>query len=262
MANPKISLITPTKNRANLIGKMIESVISQTFRDWELIIIDDGSTDNTKEIVAKYSSKDPRISYYSLPAGSGPGAARNYGVQKATSDLICISDSDDLSLPERLEETVRELEKTGVDVVYGNLQITNMDNGEEQIRKSSDFSLDLLKRVNIVPNPTAAFRKSVFVENGGYDQDLRTSEDYDLWLKLALSGRKFLHIDKILVHMYVHPGSTTKSTAAEIRKDNLRKVRQRYGLPTPTMPDTLQLMNDEIRKIYSTEGARFFWFTD
>ena len=97
----KITVIIPTYNRANIISKSIESVLNQTYNNIELIIVDDGSTDNTEEVIA--SIKDDRIKYYKLKKNSGTAIARNYGIEKSTCKYIAFQDSDDIFRNNKLE---------------------------------------------------------------------------------------------------------------------------------------------------------------
>ncbi|HEY5588734.1 MAG TPA: glycosyltransferase family 2 protein, partial [Candidatus Paceibacterota bacterium] len=95
MNTPKISVIIPTYNRANLIRNTIMGVINQTFTDWELLVVDDGSTDNTKEIVDELIKNDNRIKYFYQEASGGPSSPRNLGIEKATGEYVAFLDSDD-----------------------------------------------------------------------------------------------------------------------------------------------------------------------
>lgn len=102
-----VSIITPTYNCARFIAETIESVQAQTYEDWEMIIVDDCSTDNTKEIVEQYQKDDPRIQYYCLPQNSGAAEARNTALRLAAGKWIAFLDSDDLWTPEKLEKQIK-----------------------------------------------------------------------------------------------------------------------------------------------------------
>jgi glycosyltransferase involved in cell wall biosynthesis len=102
---PKISVIIPTYNRADLVSRAIESVIDQTYQDWELLVVDDGSTDNTKEVVEKFVKKDSRIKYF-LQSNQGASSARNFGIKNSRGDFVAFLDSDDLYLPDNLEKKI------------------------------------------------------------------------------------------------------------------------------------------------------------
>ena len=102
--NPKVSIITPTYNSADFVAETIESILAQTFQDWELLITDDCSSDNTLEIVAAYAEKDQRIKLFRLETNSGAGAARNNSLRQATGRYIAFCDSDDRWTPDKLQK--------------------------------------------------------------------------------------------------------------------------------------------------------------
>ncbi len=112
MNKPLISCITPTFNRAHLLPRAIESTINQSYQDWEMIIVDDGSEDNSEEVVRGYIEKDERIKYFKNP-GKGGNAARNYGIKQAKGDWIAFLDDDAESLPNRFEEQLKAASKSG-----------------------------------------------------------------------------------------------------------------------------------------------------
>ncbi|MFO7906471.1 MAG: glycosyltransferase family A protein [Pirellulaceae bacterium] len=100
---PAVSVIVPAHNDEPYIGQCIESILGQTFEDFELIVVNDGSTDNTPSIIEEYAAKDPRVRVIHTGQKSGRGAARNTGIEAARAELIAFQDADDLSVPDRLE---------------------------------------------------------------------------------------------------------------------------------------------------------------
>ena len=256
---PVFSVIMPAKDRAKLIPEPIKSLINQTFSDFELIIIDDHSTDETAEVVKKFT--DPRIKYYPLTDGTGPGAGRDFGIKKALGKYIVVADSDDINYPDRLEKTKEKFDD-GFDVVYSNVDIDNIETGEKYLRPSQAFDPELIKRVNFIPAPTTAFKKEAYIEVGGFDKNLMTSEDYDLWLKMTENNKKFGYIDQPLVKMQVTDHSTTQITHSSERKKNLRKIREKHNLNTPNVNKTLKMIiNPKLKKLLSTKEAIIFWFS-
>ena len=109
--NPKVTVIMPTMNRASLLPRSIDSVLSQNFTDYEFIIIDDGSTDNTKQVVEEYVKKDPRIRYIRYEKNQGIPTVRNRGIAEAKGEYIAWQDDDDEWLPGKLEKTVKKLDE-------------------------------------------------------------------------------------------------------------------------------------------------------
>ena len=120
--NPLVTVITPVYNSEKFIGETIESVIGQSYKNWEMIIVDDGSTDDTESIIRSYSSKDPRIKYLPLGYNSGgPAVPRNHGIKHAKGEYIAFLDSDDLWLPNKLSETLKVINRTKNKIVYTNV---------------------------------------------------------------------------------------------------------------------------------------------
>ena len=110
---PLVSIITPTYNCAKFIGATIETAQAQTYANWEMIIVDDCSTDNTREVVLPYTTKEPRIKYHVLGKNSGAAVARTTAMQLAKGDYMAFLDSDDLWYPQKLEKQLEFMEKTG-----------------------------------------------------------------------------------------------------------------------------------------------------
>lgn len=122
--SPKVSVIIPTYNRAHLVGRAIQSVLNQTYQDFEIILVDDGSTDNTAEVIKKFQEKEKRIRYIKQARNKGAGAARNSGIKAARGEYIAFQDSDDEWFPEKLEKQIRVFENAPaeVGVVYTDMQ--------------------------------------------------------------------------------------------------------------------------------------------
>lgn len=180
-----VSVIIPTYNCANYIIMSIDSVISQTVKDWEIQIIDDCSTDNTYEVLKPYLKKYPNIHYYCLPKNSGPAIARTEGIKKATGKYIAFLDSDDLWVPQKLEKQIDFMEKNGA--VFSCTAYAQMDeNGNN------------LHTVMIPPDKTN-YKKCILLSNpiGNltvmYDQEIlgkfqvpviKKRNDFALWLQI------------------------------------------------------------------------------
>lgn len=254
------SVIMPAKNREKEIKGAIQSIQNQTFRDWELIVIDDHSTDQTAQIVKDL--QDKKIKYYFLESGTGPGAGRDFGIRKAAAEIIVLADSDDISDPHRLELTLNAFQNHDVDIVYGLTKRLEID-GRETVRPSHQFNADLLLCYNYIPQPTVAFKKKCYLDALGYDWSLRTSEDYDLWLTFFEKNYKFYFINRPLVLQKIHPGSTTLQISLGQRKRNLAYVRQKHHLKTPNFENVKNLVaSKQLLSFISTPKAIEFWFKD
>ncbi|MEZ4853140.1 glycosyltransferase family 2 protein [Flavobacterium sp.] len=123
--NALVSIITPTYNSAKHIAETIQSVQNQTYKNWEWIIVDDGSTDNTKEIILDFQAKDTRIHFVKLNQNSGPAIARNTGIEKATGDFMTFLDADDIWFPTFIENSLNTIQKTKIPFVFSSYKRSN-----------------------------------------------------------------------------------------------------------------------------------------
>ena len=187
---PKVSVVIPTYNRANLITKTIESVLAQTFRDFEIIVIDDGSTDNTMEIVSTFPVK------YVKQQNQGPGAARNKGIELSTGEYVAFLDSDDVFFKDTLAKNVAILDShPKVGISYGQAYATDEKGNILDIEPISKKSCirqgweelgNYLRTGYHVTMSTVLVRRSCLEEVGGFKAAFRSgSEDLDLWIRLA-----------------------------------------------------------------------------
>jgi glycosyltransferase involved in cell wall biosynthesis len=190
---PKVAVIIPTYNRANLIGEGIQSVLHQTFTDFEIIVVDDGSSDNTKDVVARYT--DPRIRY-EYRENNGVSAARNAGAKVCNAEYVAFLDSDDIYLENALEKMIKSLDAhKQVGYSYGQANIMKVGKTAYRIRKShvheSSVVLESKEQLRelIFHKPmnvsTSIIRHSCFDEIGGFNEDLWFAEDHHLFVRLS-----------------------------------------------------------------------------
>ncbi|ASA78486.1 glycosyltransferase [Thermococcus sp. 5-4] len=206
MAKPTVSVIIPTYNRANLLKRAIESVISQRFEDFELIVVDDASPDNTPEIVE--SINDTRIRYIRLKENSGGPVARNTGIKKARGKFIALLDDDDEWLPNRLEVQVRKFENLDREfgVVYGGFYYVSQQDGKilgKRLPRHRGDVYEHFLRENFIGSPTLLIRRECFKRAGLFDPKLTSSQDWDMWLRIA-RYYKFDYVNEIVAKYYVH----------------------------------------------------------
>ncbi|CAG0981295.1 UDP-Glc:alpha-D-GlcNAc-diphosphoundecaprenol beta-1,3-glucosyltransferase WfgD [Flavobacteriales bacterium] len=178
------SVIIPTYNRASFITNTIRSILSQTYTNFEVIVVDDGSTDNTEDVVK--SIKDERVKYYKR-TNAERGAARNFGTQQAKGDYLNFFDSDDIAYPEHLQTALELItQNLTPEIVVLNYDITNTN--IQKIRKSPTFN-NINKQLifgNVLSCNGVFLRKDVALENPFSEvRELSASEDYLLWLQLA-----------------------------------------------------------------------------
>lgn len=210
MVLPNISVIIPTYNRASMINEAVESVLSQKYKDIELIVVDDGSSDNTAEMLRPYLDRV----IYIKQENQGNAAARNTGLKEAKGELIAFNDSDDLWVEDKLEKEVRYLEEhPDVDMVCGNGIIfgNTKDAGRLVISQSRAESLEkkgiTVKDIfmkSTIRTPTVVIRKKVIDALGGFDGNLRVCVDGDFSLRLLGSGYKAAFINDIFFKLRKH----------------------------------------------------------
>jgi glycosyltransferase involved in cell wall biosynthesis len=185
----------PTYNRAGTIAMAIESVLRQTFSEWELIIVDNGSTDNTEEIARKYCKQDERIKYFNVPKSTLGGITEylNFGIKMATGKYIArLDDDDEWCNPEKLMKQVAFLNTNSDYVLIGSGAIMIDGNRKEMFRFFKRETDSEIRKNALMANPfwhnTVMFRKDAADSIGGYN-NLRFVEDWDLWLRLGKLGK-------------------------------------------------------------------------
>jgi glycosyltransferase involved in cell wall biosynthesis len=211
---PLVSIVTCTYNRAHLIGETIQTVLSQTFQDFEYIIVDDGSEDNTLEIVEGFN--DSRITYFKLPHTKGNlSKLKNFGIAKSNGRYIAFVDSDDLWLPEKLKLQIEPLERNPLlhfsftDVELFNAQgvIKNSTFNRSGIYEGRIFD-DFIRNKFIICATTLVFRKSCWSDLGGLDESL-TAGDFDFIVALSAQYKAFA-IYEPMVRVRKHNHNTTQ----------------------------------------------------
>lgn len=215
---PRVTVIMPAFNAAKYISESIASVQQQTMHDWELIVVDDGSTDNTAEIVSKHAVGDCRIRFYHQDNGK-QGKARNLALSHAQADWVAFLDADDLWLPDKLSRQL-EISKLHpeVDLIFTGGESFNKDLGEiEEVKLSRYGLLDrdeiyaaILKGYSL-PVLSVLVKRSWVKKVGGFGEDLpmQNAEDYQLWLKLADAGIKMYGLNERLFSYRIHSQQTT-----------------------------------------------------
>ena len=230
--NPKVSVIIPTYNRAHLLERSMRSVLAQTFKDFELIVVDDGSSDNTSEVVKKFS--DARIRYVKHKINRGGAAARNTGINLAKGDFIAFQDSDDEWLLEKLEKQIRLFESCGshTGVVYCGFIKFNKGNAlyyppANVQQKDGNLSLQIL-RGNFISTQTLLIRRECFSIAGYFDERLSRFQDWEMIIRLAQSFN-FCLVDQPLIVVYSTSDSLTNNSHAGMDAYEII-LEKHYGL--------------------------------
>lgn len=240
---PLVSVIVPAYNYARFIGEAIGSLQAQTYQHWECIIVDDGSTDSTREVVAELAAADTRVKYFHQ-ANQGQSAARNTGIRECVGDYIQFLDADDLVEPRKLERQVALLEaRREVDIVYGGCRYFSITPADPLEATGAELSslpgvsgqlevLEALLRTNIMPINAALVRRRLITAVGFFDETLPQSraEDWDYWLRCALAGAHFYHVNEpgTLASVRSHSGSSNSARAPMYR--GMLLVRSKLNL--------------------------------
>ena len=203
---PLVSVIIPTYNRESFIKECIESVLHQTFSDFELIVVDDGSTDDTDTIINSFGSKVQFIKQ----ANQGPSAARNTGIRLAAGNWICFLDSDDLWLPKKLERQVEFIRKfSEIKVCYTEEIWYRKGRRVNAAKKHQKFSGRFYKKMLslcLISPSSVLIHRSVFENAGLFDQSLPACEDYDLWLRIGARYSIDLILEPLIIKRNGHDG--------------------------------------------------------
>ena len=220
---PFFSVVLITYNRADLLPRCIDSVINQTFKDWELIIVDNYSEDGSKELIENYMSNESRISLIQVHNNNVLAYSRNIGIRAARGKYICILDSDDWYTTDKLQVVFDVCMHGDYDVIYNSYQqVTERGMGRicGKSLKTGDVFYELLENGPIICNTTTVVKKAS-IEKVGYlseDPKLRAVEDLDLWLRLAQMGCVFFFINKCLGYYWI--GSNMSYSLGQICQIN------------------------------------------
>jgi glycosyltransferase involved in cell wall biosynthesis len=208
--NPFVSIVIPTYNHAHFLKRALNSIQEQTYTNWEVIVVDNHSIDNTQEIIDSFTNL--RIKYYKIHNNGVIAASRNKGLKESNGEWVAFLDSDDWWSPDKLEICINKITEK-IDFIYHDLKIvgqkfsiinTLRSNKTRQVNKNP--FLDMLINGNLISNSSAFVRKKLIDDVGGLNEDAEMigSEDFNLWLKIAFNTNKFLYIPKFLGYYSFH----------------------------------------------------------
>jgi glycosyltransferase involved in cell wall biosynthesis len=230
-APPKVSVVIPCYGQARYLPEAVASVVAQTFSDWEIVIVDDGSPDATATVAAGLIERHaPARIRLIRQVNGGVARARNAGIAASAGRYILPLDADDRLLPELLAETVAVLDaEPRVGVAYTDVRLFD---GADEVLVRPEFDLDRLCEFNLLAN-TALFRREAWLATGGYDPKLAGLEDWDFWLACAEHGFPGRRVPRVLFEYRRHDGS--RNAAATRRRAGLvRQIRANHpALFTP-----------------------------
>lgn len=230
MKQPLVSIIIPTYNRAHLIGETLDSILAQSYINWECIVVDDGSTDNTAEILMQYIQKDNRFQYHQRPAEKikGPNSCRNYGFKLSVGDYINWFDSDDFYFSYSLETFIKHF--TGeTDVVIAKVEKIDSVNkfkiGENRILSDTiieDYFVGLITFYVCGPLWKRSFIKK---QTELFDEVIMNLDDWDFNLRMLYQNPNIIYINKPLIKYRIHENSLSK----EIEKLNFDELKSEFS---------------------------------
>jgi len=268
-AAPAISVVIPAWNRVGSIRMAVESVLRQTFTDFELLVVDDGSTDGTMDALSHIT--DPRLRCLANPHNMGPGAARNTGIRAARADWVAFQDSDDEWLPRKLELQMARLAEAGPEVVacYTGMGIVDLSEGDRDRRttlryipgpkepKLEGALREVLLARSFISTQMLMARRGALIKIGGFDAALPALEDWDCVIRLSDLGT-FAFVDMPLVLQYFSGNSITHSNAKRLLARTL--ILEKHKAALSIYPKVLAghhvAIAGEQRRLGDIAGAR------
>jgi len=237
---PLVSVIIPAFNSETYIEETVNSALCQTYQNIELIIVDDGSTDRTLEIVKQISLKDNRVNYFSIPPSGRPSVPRNFGIRKANGEFIAFLDSDDLWHKRKIELQLKIILAAApssafiysMSITFGD--VNPFSRKYELLplpfRAAKNFN-DLLTIGNTIPLSSVIVRKDKLLQEKGFDEDpMLQIEDYDLWLRLAQQF-DFIFLPAILVRYRIHPAQFSVDWETQKKRLVYLSLKRNIRLP-------------------------------
>lgn len=246
-----VSIIIPTYNRAHLIGETLDSILAQTYLNWECIVVDDGSTDNTCQILQNYCENDSRIVYYIRPSNHLPGGngARNYGLSLAKGNYVIFFDSDDLMTLNHIQTKIKTITKFNLDYVVAKTKFLydDDDNSLERYYKFTQFNISAHNYItqNINWLTYDALIKSSLAKQISFNEHLQSGQEYNYFSKLVLKSVNAQFISEYLTLRRKH----SASKQADLKSNKKLKRRSSFVSTWVTYQEIYQDLSRETKKI-------------
>lgn len=255
MESSLVSVIVPVYNGELFLDRCINSVKSQTYENWEMLLVNDGSLDNSKKIIEKYTS-DPRIKYFENKKNLGIAATRNRAIEYSKGSYLALLDQDDEWLPQKLEKQISLFEKldNSYGLVYSNLSVKYSDGRELEAKKEIeplrdvDQNFEKLVISNFIYSPTVMIKRDAIQKVGGFNESiLWGGDDYELWLRI---GRKYLfgYIDESLSIRHEH-GKNYSQNKKKVMLETMRLIEN--------YKDQFSISKELLRKHKSNKYYRY-----
>ncbi|MDR3668315.1 MAG: glycosyltransferase [Ignavibacteriaceae bacterium] len=235
--NIPITVLITVYNCSNYIKSSITSILNQSYKNYELLIIDDGSEDDIDGIIKSINNDKIR---FLRQKHKGRSAALNYGLNVAKYDWVALMDADDIAVPERLEKEVKLINIKDNDIIFSDsayfrnkkIKFLNVINTDKE---------DLIRKIEFrghICNSSVLYNRNYILANGGYNENLNHSEDFELWLRL-LHKANFIHLNEILIFMRIRDHSLSTKAA----EGSIKKVSVFSGINEPMSEKSLGLLN-------------------
>lgn len=270
--NELVSIIVPCYNYAAFLSDCLKSLIRQSYSNWECIVVDDGSADETREIVAEFAGRDPRFRYL-FQENKGMSCARNFALSRAAGTLIQFVDADDLLEVDKLRVHVCSFAaNSDTDLVYGDWDyFSHIGYGETPVSaapirepwkpRTSGAGVDLCRDLiigNIFTISAPLVRKSLLDQICGFDESLNSHEDWDLWLRCALVGGRFRYYDALGARTLIrlHPTSVSRNLRVMLQTDVLVRKKVHSQLSETSLIDLNHRLTEETEVVAAVEEIK------
>ena len=227
--NALVSIIVPCFNQANFLKESLQSVLDQTYENWECIIVNDGSPDNTEEVANKWCEKDSRFQYI-IKTNGGLSSARNAGIKIAKGEFILPLDADDILVETYISRLLPELisdSSLAIVSCHSKFFEKNVSNIVNEFKPVGSSYRNLLFENNLIA--TSIFRKKDWTEVGGYDEKMKNGfEDWEFWIAITKTGRKYKIVEEFLFYYRKSKNSMLIKTLENHRISNLEYVIEKH----------------------------------
>jgi len=227
----RVTVIIPCHNHASFLERSVDSVVTQDYENKKIIIINDGSSDNSLEVAADLSRRHDNIEVISNESPTGPSAARNSGIRYAwdDTDFFMMLDADDIYLPGKISKSVGIISKDvqNIGVVYSDDLVEHVSSGSVVLEVRRPYTRSEIEVECILPN-TSLVSKFALSKTGLYDEDMRTAEDWDLWLRVT-ENFVAVHIPEPLSKHYITGSNSSDVVSKDVWNKNWTKIRERVA---------------------------------
>jgi len=249
------SIVTPSYNQAAFLEETIQSVLNQTYKDVEYIIIDGGSTDGSQEIIRRYEN---RLAYWQSKKDKGFADAINQGWMRATGEILAYLNSDDLLEKDALQKVVQAFtDSPETDVLYGDTRVINESGNTMRIFHSERFDLRSVFETwkDPIRQPSAFIRKSVRDKFGGMDESFQFCADFEYWIRVAAGGVRFLHIADLLSRAREHAAAKS-IRQQDVQAEELIRIFEKFR-NTPVFLNSGVPEKESLQGLYRVTSEHF-----